>query len=306
MRPPLDRELVFLLLEEMEIVLAAHQLWLKRFNHALLFGDGTLAAYDRPDAHLHPLFGKWQNPMGIDEIREHPEVAAIVQIQREIQETATRLCLDQSQFGRITEEDYDHCMSLSVHLNTQLRSLQLEIIAEFLTTDPLTGAFGRRGMLDKLASEMERAARVGSSCSIALMDFDHFKQINDQRGHAAGDAALRQSAKFTMSRLRKYDSLYRHGGEEFLILLPDTPLPDAVAIVERLRAGLAELDIVPPDGEPFRITASFGVAALESGRPVEASIEAADCALYRAKAAGRNTVESGLEQLLEMCAEGAL
>lgn len=288
---PLDRELVLHLLEEIEIVLTAHQIWLKRFNQALLFDGAALAENDKPDAYLYSSFGEWYYSTGLDHITQHPEFIEVGKIQKEMHEAAKRLCTDRRQFSRMQEEDYDLCMSLSVHLNTLLRSLQMDIVGELMTTDPLTGCFGRRGMLEKLKGEQDRAVRLGKTACIVLMDFDHFKQINDTLGHSAGDAALRQGIRFILSHLRKYDSLFRYGGEEFLACLPDTPMPDAINIVERLRAGLEKLEILPQEGAPFSVTASFGLVELLESRSVDQSIAAADHALYRAKQGGRNWVE---------------
>jgi len=123
------------------------------------------------------------------------------------------------------------------------------------------------------------------------MDFDRFKQVNDERGHPAGDAVLRQAIRFVTSVLRKYDTIFRYGGEEFLLCLPGSPVREAAPVVERIRAGLERLPIRLPSGETMFVTASFGLAEMHPRRPVEEAIADADMALIRAKENGRNRVE---------------
>jgi len=287
----LDRDTVQRLIEEIEVIISSHLIWIRQLNQALHFDTSQLEDSTRADAHLKTPFGQWYYSAERHPLADFPDYDAMGVIQKGMHEAAATLFRDSERFGRINEEDFDLAMTLALNLNTSLRGLQMEIVGELLATDPLTGCLGRRGMLDKLLGEQERAQRLGKVCCIALMDFDHFKKINDERGHQAGDAALKQGMKFIQSHLRKYDSLFRYGGEEFLLCLPDTPMQVACNIVERLRSGIEYLKIIPPDGQAFNITASFGLVELSKGRSVEASIDAADQALYKAKRGGRNWVE---------------
>ena len=125
-----------------------------------------------------------------------------------------------------------------------------------------------------------------------MIDLDHFKDVNDRYGHAMGDAVLRWIAQYLQANMRSYDRLYRCGGEEFLLCLPQTSVAVAVGLADSFRSGVAEQHIHDRTGdESIKITASFGVAALDATRPVEESIERADKAMYRAKTAGRNRTE---------------
>jgi diguanylate cyclase len=129
-------------------------------------------------------------------------------------------------------------------------------------------------------------------CSLAMVDIDFFKAVNDTHGHAMGDAVLRSVAQYLQANIRPYDQLYRYGGEEFLLCLPETSVAAAVGLTERLRAGVAAQSIGnSTDGPGIRVTASFGVAALDGSLPVEKAIERADQAMYGAKSAGRDRVE---------------
>ena len=152
--------------------------------------------------------------------------------------------------------------------------------------DPLTGAFNRRHMLTSLHQAVERAGRTGANASVLLFDIDHFKRINDQFGHAAGDQVLIGIVTLLESRLRKLDALFRIGGEEFILLLTETQEADALAVAEEVRTRVAGTTLF--DG--LRTTVSIGVAGLRSGDSVDAWIRRADDALYNAKAAGRDRV----------------
>jgi two-component system cell cycle response regulator len=157
------------------------------------------------------------------------------------------------------------------------------------THDHLTGLWNRATILEQCRTELSRARDSGVPISIVLADLDHFKAINDTHGHAVGDAILRQTARRMTSALRKDDSIGRYGGEEFLIVLPGCDGDLAMPIAERVRASIAALE---PDGEVrLPVSVSLGVSSTRTARePVEALIQIADDALYRAKAAGRNRI----------------
>ncbi len=160
-------------------------------------------------------------------------------------------------------------------------------------TDPLTGVHNRRSILAQLEREVARRHRRGAPVSVVLLDLDHFKKINDTWGHPAGDEVLRQSARALGECLRQSDVLGRFGGEEFLLMLPDTDLAGAAVIAERCREQLAAVRLQADNGADFGITGSFGVAsnARDPDMSVTMLIAAADGALYRAKQGGRNRVE---------------
>lgn len=162
---------------------------------------------------------------------------------------------------------------------------ELRRVAE---TDDLTGIPNRRHFLEMLEREAARARRHGRPLALLALDLDHFKRINDEHGHAAGDAALRRFAAICTEALRGEDVLGRMGGEEFVAFLPETDQDGAAATAERLRRAVAE-DEVTAGAASFRLTVSIGVAALAAGE-VNAALMRADRALYAAKTAGRNRV----------------
>src|SRR5262249_55730840 len=142
-------------------------------------------------------------------------------------------------------------------------------------------------------AEVARAIRTSSPLAVALLDLDRFKQINDTYGHLLGDEVLRKIAGTMTGVLREYDLAGRFGGEEFVMLLPQTRAPDAFKIAERVRAHISRLPIAAPGGERIPVTVSIGVAALDAGssRELAELLAAADAALYRAKASGRDQVQ---------------
>jgi diguanylate cyclase (GGDEF)-like protein len=159
--------------------------------------------------------------------------------------------------------------------------------------DVKTGLLNAGAWQEEAAAEVARAVRTRTPMAVALVDIDHFKVVNDTYGHLAGDHVLRALSDALRGQLRGYDLAGRFGGEEFIILLPQTCEADARHVAERLRTHIADLEI-PADGDPdcpvlVRITISVGVAALDSGsRELTDLMAAADAALYYAKEAGRN------------------
>ena len=170
---------------------------------------------------------------------------------------------------------------------------RLALAEQCATTDALTGLPNRRHADEVLERLLAAARRTRRPLAVVLFDLDHFKAINDKFGHSIGDEALRATASATRELLRGSDHAARFGGEEFLLLLPETSADDALIVAEKLRAQIAELEVEGLDRE---VTASFGVAAYpDHEATADRLIEAADAALYRAKAAGRNRVKSTLE-----------
>ena len=179
------------------------------------------------------------------------------------------------------------------HLRRQKAELAqaLEQIRQLATHDDLTGLLNRRAMLDRMQLEQRRSLRSGSPLLIAQLDIDHVKAVNDTHGHAAGDLVLQRFADTVRRNVRDTDVLARWGGEEFVLLLCDTPAADAVALMERLRQAVQAMQVpVPQSGGPITVTVSIGLARHTPADPLAGTLERADQALYAAKAGGRNRV----------------
>lgn len=185
---------------------------------------------------------------------------------------------------------------LALHL--KLKRLQDELreknamLARLSTTDPVTGLRTRRYASEVLNIEWIRSRRYHHSLSVMMADLDHFKHVNDEYGHPAGDAVLRGVSETLRQTLRASDVAGRYGGEEILVILPHTDLEGGRQMAERWRQAVSETTFGSPDGRDIDVTVSIGVAAFhaDQGTPEEL-VAAADEALYRAKNAGRNRVE---------------
>jgi diguanylate cyclase (GGDEF)-like protein len=191
----------------------------------------------------------------------------------------------------LTDERYrleERVMSRTHELHIANKELQL-----LATTDSLTGLPNRRSMMDWIETEIERAGDTEKPLALCMIDVDHFKKINDTYGHATGDRAIIAIANACSEIIRKTDIAARFGGEEFVLLMPQTDLTDACNVAERLRQAIASLTIHSDDAVSFGMTISVGVALFDaqSGADRMSSLlSRADNALYRAKSAGRNQV----------------
>lgn len=204
--------------------------------------------------------------------------------------------------GRFTGE---HAADFLAHLGV-IASYCLENVVNRASllrsgfTDVLTGWHNRRYLHVRLKEELARARRDGSRLVCLMLDVDHFKRVNDNWGHAAGDAVLREIAQRIDSQVRASDVAARYGGEEFVVLLPDTDTASGVRLAERIRGAVAATPYSLPSGDRLEMTASIGISSIVPAPDArdlktlgEALIAQADVALYRAKSGGRNQVVVG-------------
>lgn len=182
-----------------------------------------------------------------------------------------------------------------LNLQASMRRAQRQL-EELASRDGLTGVLNRRALEERLKKAFTYFLRRRAPLSLAMLDLDHFKRINDNYGHQAGDDVLREAARRVTSVVREYDTVGRYGGEEFLVLLPDTATEEATAIAERVRQSIAEAPMETRDGGMIHASVSVGLATAhaEFCGNVKDVIESADAALYRAKRGGRNRVEHGV------------
>ena len=198
----------------------------------------------------------------------------------------------------ITKPFDQHELQVRLRAGTRLVDLQAELMAarealrEQATKDSLTHLWNRSSIFDILCRELSRAGRDSKPVGVAMVDLDHFKNVNDNYGHFAGDAVLCEAARRMQNAIRPYDSIGRYGGEEFLILLPGCDEQSSFTQAERLRKQLSQATMSLTDSS-LSVTASFGVTTAVPGQPwtPEDLIRKADEALYLAKKLGRNRVE---------------
>ncbi len=183
-------------------------------------------------------------------------------------------------------------------LQRQNRTLKASVgrLTELATHDELTGQYNRRFFNGEIGRQLARASRFKHPLSLLMIDLDHFKQVNDEYGHRAGDAVLARVAEEVAASIRGIDVLCRYGGEEFALLLPETPEDGALVVAKRLLQRVADMAIEVPLGSEasisIKITISIGSAAFPAHAQSEAGLIAeADQALYAAKRAGRNQVQ---------------
>ena len=178
-----------------------------------------------------------------------------------------------------------------IAIGSRIVNLELRLRAA-RDTDSLTGLWNRRALTATANTELARVQRNGTGMSVVLLDVDHFKQVNDSYGHHIGDQALCLVATTVLQNVRPYDVVGRWGGEELLLLLPNTAIEDAAVVAERVRASIYATPLALENGQQIRLAASFGVASIEASDndTLDALIQHADTALYQAKAAGRNRI----------------
>lgn len=199
------------------------------------------------------------------------------------------LVLSGDQFN---EEELEMVALLCGHAAVALDNARLHRIVERQAlVDGLTGLANRRRSESALDEEIVRASRLGGELTLAILDIDHFKDVNDRYGHAAGDSVLKELALVLNHSLREIDTAGRWGGEEFALILPGTDPAGGARLCERIRQTLADRRIPAEEGVAISVTASFGVAGFAHTGSRERLLAAADEALYRAKRGGRNRVE---------------
>ncbi len=216
------------------------------------------------------------------------------------EEPTQLLVLDEETFWWLAESSHEFSVGLLVRLAKRLRSNNdavQESIAlrrqfeQAALSDALTGFRNRRWLDQTLPRIVQRHVHASEPLCLAMMDIDHFKQVNDGYGHAAGDAVLLQVGRLVRANLRPADSAARIGGEEFVLILPQTLLPGAISAVERLREAVASASF-DYDGRALpQVTVSLGLVALERGVNPGQLLARADVALYAAKQSGRNRTE---------------
>jgi diguanylate cyclase (GGDEF)-like protein len=283
-----DRAAIQASLQQLDLALRRHNQWYDTIIRTLVcrlpYDANDIAA----DAHRRCRFGSWYYQDASPVLRQHPGFAAIEEEHHRMHRLAAKLLGSLDDGRPVSAIDFDAFAHALESLRLQIFTLRGDMENALYSLDELTGAGNRLGMLGVLREQQALVDRAVQACCVVMMDIDHFKRVNDTWGHQAGDRVLVATAQYLIGNLRPYDKLFRYGGEEFLLCLPDTDLATGHALAERLREGLAAQQIAPGGHAPIRVTMSFGIARLEPHHSVEQAIAHADEAMYEAKRMGRN------------------
>ncbi|WP_342665342.1 diguanylate cyclase [Nisaea denitrificans] len=284
-RPQLEE-----IVRELEAAMEETRQWLALFHRALVCRLRPDPEVVTEDAHRMSRFGRWYSTNRDDDIFSQPAFAMLVGMHQGLYAHAAILAVRGWKDDGIPAEEYDALLHKIDSFNEQAGRMARAFRAALSDLDPLTGMNTRMTMERELMREQQRMRRSGRPCSIAIADIDRFKSVNDTYGHQAGDRVLARVTRIIEDTLRPYDSIYRFGGEEFLICLPDSGPEDARRVLDRVRKTISETPIPIDKGDPLCVTVSFGVAQLVPRRSLKDIMERADRALYEAKNNGRDQV----------------
>lgn len=202
------------------------------------------------------------------------------------------IALGSGKTSAFSQDDLQLLVSFAATATTALQNAQLHaVVQQQAVTDTLTGLYNRRGFFELAEHEILRAQRFNRPLAMILLDIDLFKQINDTHGHLMGDKILAGVSANCKAELRQVDIIARYGGDEFIVLLPETSMKEAISAAERLRTRVEGLSFAN-NNQLVRVTLCAGVAELQSGDTLKALIERTDQSLYRAKQGGRNRVNA--------------
>lgn len=271
-----------------ETAQAQHLEWQENLSRALLWPADAAARTRATDETGG--FAGWVSRHRDNRLVDQPTILEAADLDFSMRRDAERLLAD-SVDGEIPRGRFDSLMRRAAIYHGRLMRLARAFATASAELDPLTGLHNRATLQRLFHREQARLLRSDGVSGVAIADLDNFKQINDQLGHAAGDAVLRHAADMLTTRLRPYDVVFRYGGEEFLILFPDSDLQTAGLALERLRRTLTQHPAHLPDGRTQPVTASFGAAEFDGETEWAQVVARADAALYRAKEGGRNRVE---------------
>ncbi|MDX8404046.1 MAG: diguanylate cyclase [Mariprofundaceae bacterium] len=274
---------------ELGHAIAAHDEWVHQFHVALVTVKKIPMHYIEKNSHATSSFGIWleQNREFVD---KNDDLKVIENIHLLMHEEAKKLSYLYNNEEPIEVKDYNAFIEHKVLLEQIIHDLEDSLRFAGTMFDPLTNVFNRQAMNPLLKQEQARINRQGHQSSVAMVDLDYFKSVNDTYGHLAGDRVLRTSAEFFKGHIRSHDSIFRYGGEEFLICIPYASPDAACELMDRIRDSLSKFPVRIDADRVIHVTASIGIAELTADEAIEGCISRADQALYAAKESGRNRV----------------
>lgn len=276
-------------LQELDRALGDHAKWMARLNRQLICGGPPDADDLAEDAHARCEFGVWFHGPARDRLSGEPDYQAIAVAHESMHGIACHLLESKVAGSPIAAEDYEALMAVSARFRQLLRQMEQRLMERMGAVDKLTGVWNRQAVHLRLAEEVERVQRTRHPCTLCYADLDDFARLNQQLGQKGGDELIQAVAAFLKTRLRGYDTLFRVGGEEFLLCLPNTDLDQAAGMINRLREDLAATAFSVAE-QPVTLTASFGVVALDPVFFIEEALEQVERAQLIAKRQGGNGV----------------
>ncbi|NDC56532.1 MAG: diguanylate cyclase [Alphaproteobacteria bacterium] len=266
-----------------------HLAWLVHWHHLAFFV--TSARAETAHALVPPAsFAAWFKGPAQELPQEQPIIDRLAILHDQLH-TLARLTLLKAPEGQpLSESDYRAVMAKYQGFMNGVRQLEKAFAVAASGLDLLTGLRSRVGLADDILREQVRMKRGGKPFCLALIDLDHFKQVNDTYGHDGGDTVLAGAANIITRTIRAYDDAYRLGGEEFLVVFKENTLDEAKLATERLRAALQATPLPVPGRPPVFITASFGLIMANASADIDDLLKETDKALYKAKEDGRNCV----------------
>ncbi len=266
------------------------QHFMQVWHRAIVCGKTSDQRLFTNDSHERSVIGRILGRKSDGGLVDQPAFQDLEQRNQQVHDRARLLAVRAASGETISTQEYDSLINQVNRFYDQAGRIADAFRKLVSQIDPLTGLHNRQTMLQELDIEFDRGRRSGSKVCVALTDIDHFKSVNDTYGHGVGDLVLASVAGRFQSHLRPYDTIYRYGGEEFLICLPNADAGSAAIVLNRLRLALCDEPIALGDGKVLTVTSSFGIAEFDYNQPVKSTIELADQALYAAKEGGRNAI----------------
>jgi len=268
-----------------------HRIWFDSLHTSMLCDQPFGQDIFHKAAHTQCQFGKWYYGEVSDSIKCIDEFTRLEPVHKYMHDHARTLVETFSENKTVELSQYQAFLSNQHHLIDLLTSLRDVLVQHEHCFDALTGAVNRKSISLLLERSFENLQRYRQKYSVAMLDVDHFKNINDQFGHVVGDQVLKHISIFFRESLRKSDCIGRYGGEEFLILLPETSHSEAVKLMEKARAELAAKEIMAGNSS-INVTVSIGVSEVtHTDEDAWLAVQRADSSMYQAKSSGRNCVK---------------
>lgn len=269
-----------------------HISWLSGWHQVAFYG-GQDRSVRAAEVKIPTSFTQWME-RAMDALPGHqPILRRLSDLHNQLHTSAKLVILATPDGEALPIKDYEKILTRFDEFVTAVRRLERAFSEAAAGLDPLTGLRTRVGLQEDFNREMSRLKNAKTPFVLAMMDLDHFKQINDAHGHETGDRVLVAASNCLLRHIRTYDDAYRMGGEEFLIILKGVGHELASAVLERLRAEITRLGLKAPNSLPLEVSASFGFVEAAEGKDLDALLAAADAALYKAKRDGRNRVVKG-------------